>query len=92
MLFNITSFDPQSNPEMENKKELYISKNRDGKKDYPIVFDVDYDSWSLKEDAEVSELLKNAKTPQQMIDILMNPQKTQKCMVADEVDYDSRDD
>lgn len=92
MLFNITSFDPQTNPEMENKKELYISKNRDGKKDYPIVFDVDYDSWSLKEDAGVSELLKNAKTPQQMIDILMNPNKKQKCMIADEVDDDSRDD
>ncbi len=80
MLFLIPYYDPQKRPDMRNKKNMNIKKNRNGVRDVDLFFDIDYDTWKLSEPQYVVDCIERNKgaNPQEVFYRILDEQKTGK--------------
>lgn len=77
MLFAIPYYDINKMPEMRNRKDLIIQKNRSGVKDVELFFDIDYLAWRMSEPEYIKDCIaKNEKLgPQEVYYKIIEAQK-----------------
>ena len=81
MLFIIPYYDPQKKPEMRNKKNMNIKKNRNGVRDVDLFFDINYDTWKLTEPKAVVDCIERNKevNPQEVFYRILNEVNGKTC-------------
>lgn len=92
MLLTIPDYDIRVHPEMKNKKNMYIAKNRNGIKEIDLFFDIDYQTCSLHEPQFVIDCFEehgNA-SPEEFHLLVMEAKK--KCSAQKKITVDDLDD
>lgn len=94
MLFSIPYYDLSQMPQMRDKKNLTIQKNRNGIKDVELFFNIDYDAWSMSEPQYIKDCITaNQKLgPQEIYLKILEAQKDMKKESQNAVNHDDKND